>query len=297
VILVLLGIFLSSAWSKQTNFTFVNVLTQIGLGYTFVFLLLDRSPRVQLAAAIAILIGYWLLFTAYTPPIEGLARHWEKNANVAAAFDRWFLNLFPRPDGKPFLFNEGGYATLNFVPSIATMLFGVLAGELLRNGWKKVAKLQVLLVVGALCVVLGTILDATICPSVKRIWTPSWVILSTGLTCWMLAGFFAVIDMAGFRRWSFPLIVVGANSIAMYVMAQLLKPFVTSTLKIHLGWVWDAFARSPAADSFVYRMFGVHPGPRLFGGLYGPIEQSVAVLFVLWLICLWMYRQRIFLKI
>src|SRR5207302_7358531 len=40
VVLVLLGIILSSAWGRQTNFTFVNVLTQIGLGYTFVFLLL-----------------------------------------------------------------------------------------------------------------------------------------------------------------------------------------------------------------------------------------------------------------
>ena len=65
MVLVLLGIFLSSAWSERTNFMFVNVLTQIGLGYPFVFLLLDRSPQVQLAAALAILAGYWLLFVLY----------------------------------------------------------------------------------------------------------------------------------------------------------------------------------------------------------------------------------------
>jgi predicted acyltransferase len=314
VILVLLGIFLSSAWSKQTNFTFVNVLTQIGLGYTFVFLLLDRSPKVQLTAALAILAVYWLLFATYPlttdpyermkhgvslawPSMQGFAAHWEKNTNFAAAFDRWFLNLFPRPDGKPFVFNEGGYATLNFVPSIATMLFGVLAGELLRSSSSKRAKLQSLLIVGALGIALGALLDTTICPSVKRIWTPSWVILSTGWTCWLLAGFYGLIDVAGFRRWAFPLVVVGANSIAMYVMAQLLKPFVVNTLKIHLGWIWTAFIRSAGGDQLIYRLFGTHPEPQLFQGLYGPIEQSASVLFVLWLVCLWMYRERIFIKI
>ena len=65
--------------------------------------------------------------------MTGFFAHWNKNANVAAAFDRWFLNLFPHPADHPFVFNEGGYATLNFIPSIATMIFGVLAGELLRS--------------------------------------------------------------------------------------------------------------------------------------------------------------------
>ena len=65
--------------------------------------------------------------------MRGFFAHWNKNTNVAAAFDRWFLNLFPRASNDPFLFNPGGYATLNFIPSIATMIFGVLAGELLRS--------------------------------------------------------------------------------------------------------------------------------------------------------------------
>ena len=300
LILISLGIFLSSAWSKQTNFTFVNVLTQIGLGYTFVFLLLDRGPKTQFAAALAILAGYWVLFAAYPvpadqmdatrlglglpsnwEPLPGFAAHWEKNANVAAAFDGWFLNLFPQAGGKPFRYNDGGYATLNFVPSIATMLFGVLAGELLRSSWPKGVKLKTLLIAAALGIALGTLLGGTVCPIVKRIWTPSWVVYSTGWTCALLAGFYAIIEIAGFRKWSFPLVVVGANSIAMYVMAQsLLKSWVPGTLQIHLGWVWAGIT-----------------GSELFGGPYGPIRQASAGLFVLWLICLWMYRQRIFIKI
>ena len=152
LVLIALAVFLSSTGSKttQTNFIFTNVLAQIGLGYMVVFLLVGRSPRVQLATALAILAGYWLLFAAYplpspgfdrkalgipenVPALPGFFAHWDMNTNAAAAFDRWFLNLFPRPANDPFRFNEGGYATLNFIPSIATMIFGLLAGELVRS--------------------------------------------------------------------------------------------------------------------------------------------------------------------
>ena len=54
----------------------------------------------------------------------------QEHQRRARAFDSWFLNLFPRE--RPFVFNGGGYLTLNFVPSLATMIFGLLAGELLR---------------------------------------------------------------------------------------------------------------------------------------------------------------------
>jgi heparan-alpha-glucosaminide N-acetyltransferase len=306
LVLVALGVFLSSAGSKQTNFTFVNVLSQMGLGYMVVFLLLGRSPRVQLAAAAAILAGYWLWFAAYPLPSAGLDRkalnlpdgwqpftgffaHWERNTNPAAAFDRWFLNLFPRPPLSPYAFNEGGYQTLNFIPSIATMIFGLMAGELIRGARPAAAKLRSLAVAGMVCLALGAMLDATACPIVKRIWTPSWTIYSTGWTCLQLAFFYGVVDVAGYRRWAFPFVVVGVNSIAIYVMAQLMKPFVASTLKIHLGRPYEALAAS--------NPFGMHLEPHLFGGVYGPMVQAAAVLLVFWLICLGMYRQRIFVKI
>ena len=219
-------------------------------------------------------------------PFErGFAAHWEKNANVAAAFDRWFLNRFPRPE--PFAFNEGGYATLNFVPSIATMLFGVLAGRWLRTGRSGGEKCLGLMLAGAVCLVAGTALDPVYCPVVKRIWTPSWVVYSTAWTCWLLAAFYGVIDVAGRRRWAFPFVVVGLNSIAMYVMAQLMKPWVRDQIKIHVGtlfrWLRDRF--------------GLPLDPRVFAGAYGPIVESASVTLVLWLICLWLYRRKVFLRI
>lgn len=291
LLLILLGIFLSSIGRKSTNFTFVNVLTQIGLGYTFLFLLVNRKPWVQWNAASLILIGYWAWFaldpgTAEAGSLSSLtegwqkpaifeqfAQHWARDVNPAARFDSWFLNLFPQPNDKPFVVNSGGYTTLNFIPSLATMIFGLLAGGLLRSERTSRSKLLILMIGSLVGLVLGKLLDMTICPSVKRIWTPSWAIFSAGWTTGLLAIFYYVIEIQGWKRWSFPLVVVGANSIAMYVLASAFKPFAKSSLQTHLmldSWTWAGA---------------------------GPIIESSVILLVLWLICLWLYRQKIFIKI
>ena len=137
------------------------------------------------------------------------------------------------------------------------------------------------------------ILDYTVCPSGKRIWTPSWAVFSACWTFWMLAGFYLIIDLLGYRRWAFALVVVGMNSITMYCLAQLLKPWISRTLKTHLDWGYHCLVSKTPTDSVWQTDFG----PHLFGGTYGPIVQSVAVLSVLWLVCLWMYRRGIFLRL
>lgn len=286
VVLVVLGVFLASAYDKRTNFVFTNVLAQIGLGYTFVFLLVARGPRLQVAALLAILIGYWLAFRLHPPPPAGLDLaahglkpddllpgtfvHWTKSWNFAATFDRWFLNLFPRE--KPFVFNAGGYQTLNFIPSIGTMLLGLLAGELLRSPTPPPLILRRLLIAGTACLALGLVAGSTVCPIVKRIWTPSWTLYAGGSTFWMLAAFYWIIEICGARRWTLPLVVVGMNSIAIYLLYQLMSGWIRSTLKIHLPDAW-------------------------FAAPYGELVGRTSVWVILWLICAWLYRRKIFLKI
>src|SRR5689334_167306 len=147
-LLVGLAVFLTSAWSRQTDWIFTNVLAQIGLGYPILFLVAFARPRTQWLAAFGLLLATWLAFALHPLPgaafdwkavgvpedwrhFSGWAAHWEKNANFAATFDLWFLNLFPR--AAAFTHNAGGYQTLNFVPALATMIFGLIAGRLLRS--------------------------------------------------------------------------------------------------------------------------------------------------------------------
>ena len=120
------------------------------------------------------------------------------------------------------------------------------------------------------------LLDQTgTCPIVKRIWTPSWAIFSAGVVAVALTAFYAIIDLQDRRRWSFPLVVAGMNSIALYVLWQLMGGFIKDNVRRHLG-------------------------PHIFESLgpdYTTMLERGTVLVVLWLILLWMYRRGLFLRI
>ena len=292
LVLILLGIFLRSISRPQTYFTFEDTLTQIGLGYGFLFLLGQRSGVWHWAALGVILAGYWLLFALYPLPapgfdlttvgvpndwshlMTGLAAHWNKNTNAAWAFDQWFLNLFPRE--KAFVYNGGGYATLSFIPTLGTMILGLMAGRVLRDKRAPMEKVKWFLVAGVIGLASGWLIGwLGICPVVKRIWTPSWVLFSGGWCLLLLAAFYVVIDVRGWQRWAFPLVVIGVNSIAAYCMDHLFTGFIADALKRHLG---EGFFNA-------------------LGQAYQPLLLGGTVLLTHWIILSWMYRRKIFLRI
>ncbi|MGO9339924.1 MAG: acyltransferase family protein [Terracidiphilus sp.] len=290
-ILIALGIFLRSMDSSMTNFTFEDTLTQIGLGYTFAFLLTYVQPRWQWSAFAAILFAYWLAWALYPAPgpgfdyaavgvpadwhhlYTGFASHWNKNSNLGQAFDVWFLNLFPRP--SRFLFNAGGYLTLSFIPTMCTMLLGVAAGRWFLSSAPRIP-LRSFLLAAVVLMAVGLLLHLTgICPIVKRIWTPSWTLFSGGVCFLFLAAFSWLVDVKKHRRIVFPLVVVGMNSIAAYVIAHLCEDFVQSSFRINLG--------ERALNFF---------GPGL-----EPLVLGALTLAAYWLMLFWMYRKKIFLRI
>jgi heparan-alpha-glucosaminide N-acetyltransferase len=278
LLLVALGIFLRSLYSPQTYFTFEDTLTQIGLGYPFLFLLAFRPPKWQAVALAAILVGYWLAWALYpVPGYTGFAAHWNKNANLGNAFDQWFLNLFPRT--RPFVFNGGGYLTLSFIPTLGTMILGLFAGQWLRAPALTCAPripLRRLLVAGVIGIAAGLLLHFTgICPVVKRIWTPSWTLFSGGICFLFLAAFCWIIEVRGYRKWAFPLVVIGMNSMAAYLIAHLWERFLVDSFRINLG-----------AHFF-----------QVLGAGLEPLLRGIAVLLVYWLFLFWMYRRKIFLRV
>src|SRR5207244_11383517 len=74
-----------------------------------------------------------------------------------------------------------------------------------------------------------------LCPVVKRIWTPSFTLWSGGVCLLITAAAYFVIDVRGARRWCFPLIVIGTNSIAAYCLYELFAGAVAANLRLHLG--------------------------------------------------------------
>jgi len=293
LILVLLGVFLRSMNHSQTYFTFEDTLSQIGFGYPLLFLLGFRPPKWAWAALGIILGGYWLAWALYPLPpagfdwqtvgvsaawnaqhnFTGFAAHWNKNFNLGNRFDQWFLNLFPHE--HPFVYNDGGYLTLSFIPTLGTMILGLITGRWLRETAPKIP-MKKLLVPGVIGLAAGLLLHYThICPVVKRIWTPAWTLFSGGICFLYLAAFSWVIDVKRYRKWAFPLIVIGMNSIVAYCIAHFLEEFIISSFRIHLGPNFFAF----------------------LGNGVQPFVEGSAVLLCYWVILLWMYRRKIFLKV
>lgn len=292
LLLVLLGVFLRSVHADQTNWTFEDTLSQIGLGYPFLFLLGFQSVRNQLVALGVILVGYWLAWALHPLPGEGFdyaamgasadwqhhaqgfAAHWNKHLNLGSTFDRWFLNLFPR--SETYVVNGGGYLTLSFIPTLGTMILGLMAGNWIKADLEPIARIKRFLIAGLLGLILGQLLHSLgLCPMVKRIWTPSWVLFSGGWCFLILAAFYVILDWRQCQKWAFPLIVIGMNSIAAYCIAHLIHHFTVTNIKTHLG-------------QNIFEVAGVG---------YAPLVEGIAVLAVFWLILYWMYRRKLFLRI
>ncbi len=290
LILILLGVFLRSLGAAHTRWTFTDTLSQLGLGYGFLSLLGRRSARAQWAALAVILVGYWLLFALYPLPsadfdwaragaspermLPGFAAHWSLNTNAAWAFDTWFLNLFPPRGG--FSNSSGGYATLSFIPTLGTMILGLIAGGVLRGDRQPLGQVTWLSIAGFAGLGAGWLADRSgLCPVVKRIWTPSWVLFSGGWCFLFLAGFYLVLDVWKRRSWAFGLIVIGTNSLAAYLIIYLFADFIATALPRHLGRTWFTFA----------------------GGAYQQMLLGSAVVLVEWLLLFWLYRRKTFLRI
>jgi predicted acyltransferase len=292
-ILIFLGIFLRSMHSEQTYWTFEDTLTQIGLGYTFLVLISLYSQRVQIGMLVFILGAYWLAFALYPLPgadfnyttagvtanwehnLSGFAAHWNKNTNFAWAFDQWFMNIFPREN--PFLFNGGGYSTLSFIPTLGTMVLGLLAGTILNSSITTSKKFKSFVSYGIGLILLGALIHfAGINPIVKRIWTPAWTIFSGGICFLFLAMFYGLIDMKDRKKGTFFLMVIGVNSIAAYVIADGgMRNVINDSLFIHLGKNFD----------------------QILGPAYATLISGGLVLFFEWLILYWMYKKKLFIKI
>ncbi|MEO1497031.1 MAG: DUF5009 domain-containing protein [Planctomycetota bacterium] len=290
VALILLGVFLRSLGRDATYWTLEDVVTQIGLSYLPLFWLATQPTRMRLITLAALLMSVWALFALWPVPAEpgsaavlhfdGFWAHWNQNTGPGHALDLWLLNSLPR--SEPFVGHVEGYNTLNFVPSLATMLLGLMAGAQLwsltaaEGGAAGLGIVGRLIGYGLALLAIGLLLDQLgVCPIVKKLWTPSFVLVSGGLSLWLLALLYAVIDMAGWRSWAWPAEVVGRNPLAMYFMTWAVAGWVLAALQRHLG-----------CDVF-----------QTLGDAYAPLLGNLAVGLVLWMICWWMDRNRAYVRL
>jgi len=264
VILFLLGSLRESVSEKQPYLIELSsALQPIAIAYFVSFLLLRKTVKVQAIVGSSILLCYWLIL-AFVPAPGIEAGTLIRDSNLVTALDKMILGR-SHPDGWG--------TVLCTIPTISTTILGVMIGELLMSSRTSKNKMAVLGIAGTCGVLVGLGLHYSFLPSIMKLWTSSYGILSGGWACLMLLFFYWIIDVLGWRKWGFGFMVIGMNAVAIYMGVSLFGSHISRMLKIFI-------------DGTV-RMLGV----------CGPLFEALCIFLVRWLILFWMYRRKIFIKV
>lgn len=252
-------------FNLSTFHPFYSVLHGIAVGYLIATIVtLNFNVKGQAITTAIFLVGYWILLL--TIPVPGVGRGvLTPYGNAATYIDHLVFGRFyyvPLGQENTWILSYLGFAS--------SVLLGVLAGEMLLSARTKKAKSLMLYAYGAGLVVVGLIWSLWL-PIIKLLWTSSFVLVAGGISCLMMATFYLVIDVLGYRKWVFPFTVIGMNALAVYM----------------------------ATEMFDFRKIGnIFVGgllPRV--GQWDEVLSAAASLTVIWLILYWMYRTRTFVKL
>lgn len=261
VVLFILGVIL---WQKPGGahpyYGYYSVLYRIGFSYLFAgIIMMNFNIRQQAYWAFGILAGYWLVHRFIPVPGFGPG-DFSQEGNLNTYLANQVANYIC-PDLRHVL-------SLSLLPSVSNALFGVLAGHWLKNAGKSQKKALWLGMAGAVLIVAGLLVHLDF-PINKKLGTSSFTLLTSGISAMLLALFYWIIDIKGYKKWAFFFVVVGLNSITIYVANSLFN--FRSVTNVFVGG-FD------------------------FGNAQALIFALVAA-SIKWLFLYYLYRQKVFLKI
>ena len=275
------GMFLQSV-SRGTPTLSMEVLQRIAVCYFLAFVVLRRGFWTSIGAAAGLYAAYWTLMVLVRAPEVGWPQCWEKGSTIAEAVDLKCL----RENN-----NEGFVSTL---PAITNVIFGILAGRVLRSDRAALVKIGALVVAGTAGIALGLAWSSDLLtnnllwtPLNKILWTPSYALLTSGAAAVVLAASYLLVDVVGLRPLAWPFVVCGSNAIAIYAFTRLFVRWIFLTQVVHKG----------TADELTLRNWLAAHAVRGFGPIAGSIAYSALVIGTGWLFCLWLWRRKIFLKV
>jgi predicted acyltransferase len=241
-----------------------NTLQAIAVGYLFssiAYLHLSKQGRYFLFAAC--LVIYTMLLTL--PHIPGVGRsELLPDRNYAWYVENLVFGRFADSSGEYYTWLLSGFGFT------ATVLSGVFAGELIRSNHERKMVALYLLFIGISGILLG-LFFAIWHPMVKKIWNSTFVLYSSGICYILLALFYWIIDIKGYKKWAYPFKIIGMNAIVAYLASHVLNfPAIANSLLFGLEQYVGSY----------YELITVVGG---FGILY----------FILW----YMYKHNSYVKI
>jgi len=272
LILVVLGIIYNNGLQLRplSDIRFGSVLGRIGLAYLFANIIYLYAPknkqdRTMMISFLLLLLGYWALLAFNAAP--GFHRgDLTMQGNFASYLDRSIL------PGKLYLGIHDPEGLISTIPAIGTGLLGILAGNLLKNGtMSQAAKALRLALTGALFILLAQVWNGVF-PINKNLWSSSFVLMVGGLSLLLLAAFYYVIDVLGYKKWAFFFTVIGMNSILIYLSGHFIDwEYATNGFFQWLGqWVGDP---------------------------YNAVVLAICYVGIKWLFLYFMYRKKVFLRV
>ena len=265
----------------------MGVLQRIAICYCAAALVgLFARPRTYVIVAVLLLLGYAALMLLVPVPGHGRG-DLSREHNLAAYIDTHVLGRHvwvkpPRDDPDKLGWEPEGL--LSTLPAIATTLLGLLTGHWLRTNRPAMDKAAGMLVFGVLGAALGYVLDRTLMPINKGLWTPSYVVYTAGLALLALGTCYWLIDVKVYRAWSKPAVIFGMNAIAVFVLSGLIGRLIT----VKLG------ADGPTLKGVVYsNVFK----PLNLSPINASLLYALMWVSVMFLITWVMYRTRLFIKV
>jgi len=268
LILVLLGIIYNNGLNIKpiAEIRFASVLGRIGLAYMFANIIyLYSVDKWQIFWFWFFIIGYWLLLKFTSAP--GFpAGDLTMQGNFASYMDRTIL------PGRLYLKIHDPEGLFSTIPAISTGLLGILTGiTLKKTTLTQVQKTVRMAVVGIIFLILAQIWNLDF-PINKNLWTSSFVLNVGGLSLLLMALFYYVIDVLGYRKWAFFFKVIGMNSILIYISGRFID--------------WEY-----ATKGFFNWLFYFFSDP------YKLVVGAICYVFIKWLFLYFMYRKKVFLRV
>lgn len=268
LILVLLGIIYNNGLQIRpiSEIRFGSVLGRIGLAYMFANIIYIYSNHAaQVIWFCALLIGYWLLLKFTSAP-GYLPGDLTMQGNFASYIDRSIL------PGRLYLTIHDPEGLMSTIPAIGTGLLGILTGSYLKNnntnGGRKALNMAI---VGIIFIGLALLWNFDF-PINKNLWTSSFVLNVGGISLLLLALFYFIIDVLGYKRWAFFFKVIGMNSILIYMSGRF------------IDWEYST-------NGF-FKWLG-----QLMGNPYGAVVMAICFVIIKWAFLYFMYKKKIFLRV
>jgi predicted acyltransferase len=256
-------------FNLSTLHIFANTLQAIAVGYLVAaVVMLNVGALAQVLFAALMLVGYWLVLR-YVPLGGYPAGALEEHSNAALAVDQFVLRSFIDGTNPPYTWVLSG---MTFTVSVFMGVFGSYVLRSRLNPWSRVGDLTMM---GLGCLAAGWAWgEYGGVPIIKHIWTSSMTLLAGGWCYLLLALFYLLIDVLGIRRWAFPFVVIGSNALLIYVL-------------------WDLKSLNP----FPMMSKALFGGLAAHCGAAGPFLLAFTAVAMWWLILLYLYRQKVFLRI